>query len=61
MKNHKKISIILGALFLILPLLTSSFGSKRVFAEDTAAQVILHKKKMTDLRSFDSKQWERNE
>jgi len=49
MKNHKKISIILGALFLILPLITSSFGAKRVFAEDTAAQVILHKKKMTDL------------
>lgn len=49
MKNHKKISIILGALFLILPLITSSFGAKRVFAEETAAQVILHKKKMTDL------------
>lgn len=37
MKNHKKISIILGALFLILPLLTNSFGAKRVFAEETAA------------------------
>ncbi|EME8254198.1 SpaH/EbpB family LPXTG-anchored major pilin [Enterococcus faecium] len=49
MKNHKKINVMLGVLFLILPLLTSSFGAKRVFAEDTAAQVILHKKKMTDL------------
>ncbi len=39
----------LGVLFLILPLLTNSFGAKKVFAEETAAQVILHKKKMTDL------------
>ncbi len=49
MKNHKKINVMLGVLFLILPLLTNSFGAKKVFAEDTAAQVILHKKKMTDL------------
>ncbi len=39
----------LGVLFLILPLLTNSFGAKKVFADETAAQVILHKKKMTDL------------
>ncbi len=39
----------LGVLFLILPLLTNSFGAKKVFAEETVAQVILHKKKMTDL------------
>ena len=43
-----KINVMLGVLFLILPLLTNSFGAK-VFAEETAAQVILHKKKMTDL------------
>ncbi|EME7109245.1 SpaH/EbpB family LPXTG-anchored major pilin [Enterococcus faecium] len=49
MKNHKKINVMLGVLFLILPLLTNSFGAKKVFAEETAAQVILHKKKMTDL------------
>ena len=46
MKNHKKINVMLGVLFLILPLLTNSFGAKKVFAEETAAQVILHKKKM---------------
>ncbi|HFQ3653499.1 TPA: SpaH/EbpB family LPXTG-anchored major pilin [Enterococcus faecium] len=49
MKNHKKINVMLGVLFLILPLLTNSFGAKKVFADETAAQVILHKKKMTDL------------
>ncbi|EGP5502069.1 SpaH/EbpB family LPXTG-anchored major pilin [Enterococcus faecium] len=49
MKNHKKINVMLGVLFLILPLLTNSFGAKKVFAEETVAQVILHKKKMTDL------------
>ncbi|EMW5892925.1 SpaH/EbpB family LPXTG-anchored major pilin [Enterococcus faecium] len=49
MKNHKKINVMLGVLFLILPLLTNSFGAKKVFAEETVVQVILHKKKMTDL------------
>lgn len=41
--------IVISALLLIVPILASWFSAADVYAADTSAQVIIHKKKMTDL------------
>ncbi len=41
--------IVISALLLIVPILASWFSGADVYAADTSAQVIIHKKKMTDL------------